>query len=210
MKPGTLFALNRQLCARQTREPGYRFVPLLTALKPDADSWLNHDSGLPSIRPHQPPDPAAKRSRAGRVQRVLIGAGLLMALIAANACLFGFEQVSRARERRQLGRALAAREFATQQLLLANRQLVSALAMQAAALQTPASPEATFVSARLPAAPAAASHSKLAAHAMQGAPATAMRVAGQTEPGLRLVTTPLPATRLTSATHSGRAGDPQT
>ncbi len=116
MKPGTLFALNRRLCVHRPAEAGYRYAPALTALKPDHCQFREPSPVVPVLAATRAGKPAAKGGRIRKVKQALLYASLLAALIAANACLFGFEEVNRARERHQLGRAIAAREQAMHQL----------------------------------------------------------------------------------------------
>lgn len=209
MKPGTLFALNQNLCVRQTAESRYRVVPVFTALRPGRDALPEPGPVVPVLTPNQTAETAPRHGWVGRLKQASLYAGMAAALIAANACVFGFEEVSRARERHQLGRAITARERATHQLLLVNRQLAGALAIQAAASKTVVAPAAQFASVRSPAVPAPANRAVAARQIPPSLQQVAMRSLGQTDPSGRLVV-PLPTAHLTSATRPERAGDPQT
>ena len=135
MKPGTLFALNRNLCLRL--EPDLRYVwrspaPLLRPLTVPA----------PDTRPVEPalarqagPDPAPGRGLRSVFRRTLFRAGLLALLITANLGLLGFERIERSRERHFLGRAIAEREQRTQWLIEMNRHIVGVVRVQHALLQ---------------------------------------------------------------------------
>ncbi len=207
MKPGMLFALNRRLCVHLPVEAGYRYAPSLTALKPDHCQFRESSPVVPVLVAKRAVGSATKHGRISKVKQGLLYASLLAALVAANTCVFGFEEVSRARERYQLGRAIAAREQAMHQLVLANRQLAGALALNAATPE--ARPVAQFVSLYPPALPHGAQH--LAAG--QPAPRVPQRVAtsavGRTDSPRRLVAS-LPSAHFRGATPPVGAGGPKT
>lgn len=207
MKPGTLFALNRRLCVHLPAEAGYRYAPALTALKPDHCQFREPRPVVPVLVAKRAIASAAKCGRISKVKQGLLYASLLAALIAANACVFGFEEVSRARERYQLGRAIAAREQAMHQLVLVNRQLAGALALNAAAPE--ARPTAQFAGVRQPIRPDGA-HPLVAGQPVQRVPQrTAAPAVGRTDSPRQFVAS-LPAAHFRGATPPVGAGGPKT
>ena len=135
MKPGTLSALNRNLCLLLQPDRVY-------TLRPQAPMLRALAVPPPDIRPVAPllpgqTGPAQVDGRAVRdkLHQTLLGAGLLALVVTLNLSLLGFERVERARERHLLGRAIAEREQHALRLVEANRHITGVLRVQNALLQ---------------------------------------------------------------------------
>lgn len=134
MKPGTLFALNQNLCLPLWSENRFRFTPLRTAPYLEGDA---PDHGQPVLLARggdrRPTEPAPSGNRSW-LRRSLAAIGVGALVVLSHGWVLGWDRVAQARERHQLGRQIAAQEARAQELLLANRQITGQMLARNSAL----------------------------------------------------------------------------
>ena len=135
MKPGTLSALNRNLCLLLQPDRVYALRPPAPLLRALAVPPLDIRPVVPLLRGQTGPAREDGRAVRNKLHRILLGAGLLALAVALNLSLLGFERIERSRERHLLGRAIAQREQRALWLLEANRHITGVLRVQNALLQ---------------------------------------------------------------------------